>query len=186
MVKHNVDTCFESLNGLLHELIGYDQHADWMMKPMSSLDWALSEALPILALISQLIFWIFLHHSVDISESSWLLHFFIESDGYWRCYMFCVRGGTGWDPGVPPIGWSKRFPIVEGTSWLSKGYGLQSISKFAGVSPKSLTLWWTFHSLTMRWESLTKDQKLIWVRKGNGVTVWCPGRSPPSRRGTSL
>jgi hypothetical protein len=29
---------FESLNGLLYEPVGYDQHAYWMMKPNNSLN----------------------------------------------------------------------------------------------------------------------------------------------------
>jgi hypothetical protein len=49
VLKRCVETCFGFLNGL----IGYDQHADWMMKPISNLDRAVSETLPILALISQ-------------------------------------------------------------------------------------------------------------------------------------
>ena len=32
-----------SLNGLLHKLVGSDQHAYWMIKPISNLDKALSE-----------------------------------------------------------------------------------------------------------------------------------------------
>lgn len=43
MSKHCVDTCFESLNWLLHKLVSYDQHANWMMKPIIRLDRAMSE-----------------------------------------------------------------------------------------------------------------------------------------------
>ena len=68
MLERCANTCFESLNGLLHKLVGYDEHADWMMKLISYLDWILSKTLPILALISQLKV---LNLSTSLCRSQW-------------------------------------------------------------------------------------------------------------------
>lgn len=73
MWKHCVETCFKSLNGLLHKNRSVMISMQIIRRSRSTtLDRALSKTLPISALIPRLICLraIFLHHCVDLSESS--------------------------------------------------------------------------------------------------------------------